>query len=129
MRRTLVCMRDDSGESHFEELEVALAPANFAPPAAPLNIAPFLPTAESLWIGAPAGWAGDTLHPVPRRQVFCMVQGDFEVTASDGDTRRFPPGSVLLLEDTYGKGHSTRVIGEEGGLVFAVVLADSQAAD
>ena len=117
---------DDSGESHFEELEVALAPADFAPPAAPLNIAQFLTTAESLWIGAPAGWAGETPHPVPRRQVFFVAQGDCEVTASDGDTRRFPPGSVLLIEDTYGKGHSTHVIGEEGLLVLAVVLDDSQ---
>lgn len=116
---------DDSGESHFEELDVALAPVDFAPPAAPLNIAPFLPTAESLWIGAPAGWAGATPHPVPRRQVFCTVQGAYEITASDGDTRRFSLGSVLLLEDTHGKGHSTRIIGEEGALVFAVVLADS----
>jgi hypothetical protein len=119
---------DDLGESHFEELEVALAPVDFAPPAAPLNVAPFLPTAESLWIGIPVGWAGENPHPAPRRQVFCTARGDYEVTASDGDARRFPAGSVLLLEDTYGKGHSTHIIGEEGALVFAVVLRDSQEA-
>lgn len=118
---------DESGESHFEELEVALAPVDFAPPAPPLNIAPFVPTAESLWVGAPAGWAGDTPHPAPRRQVFCTVKGNYEVTASDGDTRRFPPGSVLMFEDTNGTGHSTRIISGEGALVFAVLLADSQA--
>ena len=118
---------DESGESHFEELEVALAPVDFAPPAPPLNIAPFVPTAESLWVGAPAGWAGDTPHPAPRRQVFCTVKGNYEVTASDGDTQRFPPGSVLMFEDTNGTGHSTRIISGEGALVFAVLLADSQA--
>ena len=118
---------DESGESYFEELEVALAPVDFAPPAPPLNIAPFVPTAESLWVGAPAGWAGDTPHPAPRRQVFCTVKGNYEVTASDGDTRRFPPGSVLMFEDTNGTGHSTRIISGEGALVFAVLLADSQA--
>ena len=118
---------DESGESHFKELEVALAPVDFAPPAPPLNIAPFVPTAESLWVGAPAGWAGDTPHPAPRRQVFCTVKGNYEVTASDGDTRRFPPGSVLMFEDTNGTGHSTRIISGEGALVFAVLLADSQA--
>ena len=118
---------DESGESHFEELEVALAPVDFAPPAPPLNIAPFVPTAESLWVGAPAGWAGDTPHPAPRLQVFCTVKGNYEVTASDGDTRRFPPGSVLMFEDTNGTGHSTRIISGEGAPVFAVLLADSQA--
>ncbi|MGV7224074.1 MAG: hypothetical protein ACQ9MH_21440 [Nitrospinales bacterium] len=47
---------DESGESHFEDLENELAPMDFAPPAAPLNIAQFLPTAQSLWVGAPVGW-------------------------------------------------------------------------
>lgn len=116
---------DKSGESHFEDIEVALSPVDFAPPAAPLNIASFLPTAQSLWIGAPGGWQGETPHPAPQRQVFCTVQGEFEITASDGTARRFPPGSVLLLEDTHGKGHSTRILSEDGGLVFGVVLADS----
>ena len=117
---------DESGESHFEDVEVPLEPVDFAPPAAPLNVASFLPTTESLWVGVPSGWAGETPHPVPRRQVFWFVQGDFEATASDGASRRFPPGSMLVLEDTYGKGHSTRIISEEGALVFAVVLADPE---
>lgn len=117
---------DDRGESHFEDLEIALAPVDFAPPAAPLNIAQFLPTAQSLWVGAPVGWGGEVPHPSPHRQIFCVIQGEFEVTASDGTVRRFPVGSVLLLEDTRGKGHSTRVLGNDDVLIFGVVLADSQ---
>jgi len=115
---------DEAGESHFEDLEVPLVPLDFAPPAAPLNIAQFLPATQSLWVGAPLGWAGEEPHPSPLCQIFCFVQGNFEVTASDGDVRSFPVGSVLLLEDTTGKGHSTRVTSEEDGLIFAVVLAD-----
>ncbi len=47
---------------------------------------------------------------------------DFEV--SDGEVRRFEPGNVLLLEDTAGKGHVSRVIG--GDATMAVVqLPDS----
>ena len=114
---------DEDGESHFEDLDITLSPVDFAPPAAPLNIAQFLPTAQSLWIGAPAGWAGETPHPSPRRQIFCVLQGEWEVTASDGTNRHFSTGSVLLLEDTWGKGHSTRVIND--GLIFAVALAES----
>ncbi len=49
---------DESGETHFEEKLVDLVPTDFAPPAAPLNIAKFLPTAQSYWIGAPPGWEG-----------------------------------------------------------------------
>lgn len=67
------------------------------------------------------GWAGDVPHPTPRRQVFCTVRGEYTITASDGATRRFPPGAVLLLEDTIGKGHATRILDEL--LVLVVALA------
>ena len=115
---------DESGESHFEDLEVELSPVDFAPPAAPINMAPFLPVAQSLWLGAPPGWGGEPLHPAPRRQVFCTLAGEYEITASDGDRRHFPTGSVLLLEDTWGKGHSTHILGEVSCLIFGVTLAD-----
>ena len=117
---------DENGESHFEDLETELVPVDFAPPAAPLNIAQFLPATQSLWVGAPVGWAGDEPHPSPRRQVFCMLQGEVEVTASDATVRNFPTGGILLLEDTEGKGHSTRVISEQDVLILAVVLADPE---
>jgi hypothetical protein len=117
---------DEKGESHFQDLEITLVPMDFAPPAAPLNIAQFLPTAQSLWVGAPVGWQGDKPHPSPRRQIFCTLQGEYEVSASDGAVRRFPAGSVLLLEDTRGKGHSTRIISKDAVLIFGVVLPDSQ---
>ncbi len=60
----------------------------------------------------------------PRRQHFCTVHGEYEVTASDGTTRRFPAGSLLLLEDTTSKGHATRITSGDDALVVAVALAD-----
>jgi hypothetical protein len=117
---------DESGESHFEDLEIALVPVDFAPPAAPLNIAQFLPTAQSRWVEAPVGWDGEKPHLSPHRQIFCLLQGEYEVTVSDGNVRRFAAGSMLLLEDTWGKGHSTRVTGKDDVLVFSVALADPQ---
>ena len=116
---------DEYGESHFEDLELALSPVDFAPPAAPLNMAKFLSTGQSFWVGAPVGWEGQVPHPSPRRQIFCTLQGEFEVTASDGSVRRFPAGSVLLLEDTWGKGHSTHITSTDDVLIFAVALSDS----
>jgi hypothetical protein len=114
---------DEMGESHFQDLEVSLEPQDFSPPAAPLHIAPFLETARSLWVGAPPDWGGETPHASPQRQLFCLLEGTYEVTASDGEIRRFTPGSVLLLEDTSGKGHSTRIVGDTDALLFAVALA------
>ena len=44
---------------------------------------------------------------------------------SDGGVRKFRPGDVFLVEDNWGKGHSSRIIGNESVLFFAVVLAES----
>lgn len=119
---------DDHGRSRFDDLAVNLSPGFAAPPAQPLHQAPFLAAegtflaAEgTFWIGVPTDWSGEVPHPAPARMVFVAVEGEYEVTVSDGTTRRLTPGSVLLLEDTTGDGHSTRVI--SAGIVFAVRLA------
>jgi hypothetical protein len=41
------------------------------------------------------------------------LRGTFSVEVSDGEVREFPPGSVVLVEDTTGKGHTTRRVGDE----------------
>lgn len=91
---------DTNGESHFEDLEMPLPPVDFAPPAAPLKIALFLPVNQTLWLGVPVAWEGEEFHPSPRRQMLSLVQGKYEVTASDRAVRKFPMDSMLLLEDT-----------------------------
>lgn len=37
---------DDDGESHFSDEEMELRPANFAPPAPPLNLSAFIPAKQ-----------------------------------------------------------------------------------
>jgi hypothetical protein len=115
---------DERGESHFADVEVDLEPAEFAPPAAPLHVAALFPAQRSSLVCAPADWDGSVPHPSPHRQLMCTLRGDYEVTASDGSVRRFPAGSLLLLEDTTGAGHTTRVVGAEDLLVIAVTLGD-----
>jgi hypothetical protein len=92
------------------------------PPADPLHLARFLPAERCYWLGAPIDWKGDTPHPTPRRQILVTVRGEYEVTAGDGTTRRFPIGSVVLVEDTTGSGHSTKITSGDGALVLAVGL-------
>ena len=115
---------DEFGESHFDDLVVGLPPVDFAPPAPPLNFARLFPAKDWGFLGVPADWAGDVPHSSPRRQVFCFLAGEFEVTASDGSRRSFQPGNVLLLEDTSGKGHSTRILGPQQGLIVTISLQD-----
>jgi uncharacterized cupin superfamily protein len=117
---------DNRGETHFEDLKVPLTPQEFAPADVPLNMAKFLPVNSSFWLGAPGEWAGDVPRPASKRQIFCTVQGEYEITASDGDVRCFPAGSVLFFDDIHGKGHLTRITNNKGALVFAVSIAEER---
>ena len=117
---------DEAGESHFEDLETELIFMDFAPPAAPLPIAPFLASAEIQWLGVPLEWEGDVPHPVANRSVFVTTQGEYEVTASDGDVRRFPAGAAFLLEDTWGKGHRTAVTSDVDAVILVITVAETE---
>ena len=104
---------DVDGESHFEDVYVEVAPVDFAPPASPLNLAAPLEAERAVLCEFPAEWFGDW-HPAPRRQFIFQMSGELEVQVSDGEIRRFSAGSLGLLEDTSGKGHLTRVVGNSG---------------
>ncbi len=115
---------DSHGETHFEDLEVPLTEQEFSPPAPPVNIAPFQPASGTFWIGAPSDWDGGIPHSAPQRQILCTVEGEYEITASDGDVRCFPAGSLLVVDDTTGVGHRTRITNDKGALIFAVAVAE-----
>lgn len=112
---------DDKGESHFADVEEELILSDFAPSAAALHLSAFIPASQTGFLGAPAGWIG-AWHTSPSRNLFVVLSGEWEVTASDGESRRFGPRSVLLVEDTTGKGHASRVIGAEDSLALLVRL-------
>ena len=113
------------GESHFEDVYVEVAPVDFAPPAPPLNLAAPIEAERLVLCEFPAGWIGDW-HPAPRRQFFFQMSGELEVQVSDGEIRRFYAGSLALLEDTSGKGHLTRVVGNsEVDAVFIQLPAEA----
>lgn len=118
---SLECTRiyaDSEGESHFGTTSIALASVDFAPPAPPVELSEVV-AARHGFLRAPAGWFGDW-HPAPARQIMCLLQGELEVAASDGETRRMSPGMIALVEDTEGRGHTTRVVSEEAAvMVFA----------
>ncbi len=122
----ITCTRlysSDDGESHFENIEIDLTLTEYAPPAPPLSLSSFRPSTQFGFMNAPAGWSSDW-HPTAARNLFFVMTGEWEVIASDGESRRFGPGSVLLAEDTAVKGHSSRVIGETESLAAMVQLAE-----
>lgn len=113
---------DEHGASHFADVHLELSIGFSALPADPLHFAQLLVPDGSFWIGARTNWRGDAAHPAPRRAIFVTTHGKCQVTTSDGATRRFPPGRVLLVEDTTGAGHSTEITSDEDCFIFAVGL-------
>jgi hypothetical protein len=98
---------DSDGESHFDDVAMTLAPVDFAPPAAPLDFVALGAATNISVIGGDAGWKGDTFHRAPARQFMLLICGRCSVTVSDGETRSFSLGDIVLLEDVHGKGHMT----------------------
>ena len=113
---------DNDGESHFEDVEIDLTLTDYVPPAPPLHLAPLTSATRFGFMQAPAGWSSDW-HPSPARNMFFVLTGEWEVTAGDGETRRFGTGSVLLVEDNRGKGHTSRVTSDEDSLAAMIELA------
>ncbi len=114
---------DPLGISHFEDVEVKLKQTNFAPPAPPLFLSSFSPASQYAFCTLPADWYGDW-HPTPKKQFSFILSGELEVQTGDGELRRFSPGSIRLMEDTSGKGHTTRVVGASDVLAAIIQLPD-----
>ena len=112
---------DDQGESHFQNIETGLNSIEFAPGIPPLLVSEGFEATEASFFGAPAGWKSDW-HPSSGRHLFAVLTGVWEVTASDGEVRTFAKGDVLLVDDTTGKGHASRVISDEDSLALLVTL-------
>ncbi len=52
-------------------------------------------------------------HPAAWAQWVIVLRGTIEVQVTDGSSRQFRPGDLLLATDTSGRGHITRTIGNE----------------
>jgi hypothetical protein len=122
MSNTLKYLRlysDDAGISHFAPIEIALAPREFAPPAAPFSVSALEPASRHGFLQLPAGWIGE-LHPSPIRMWIAVLSGEMEFEAGDGAKHCIVPGDCLLLEDTTGMGHGSRVLGADAAVLSVV---------
>ena len=110
---------DTSGESHLETVEVKQSLVDAAPPAPPLHLSEFYSASRCGFYSAHSGWFGDW-HPAPARQFMVLLSGALDVETSDGYVVNLIPGDVLLVEDTWGKGHRSRNVG--GGVCHFFVV-------
>jgi quercetin dioxygenase-like cupin family protein len=71
-----------------------------------------------------AGGSVDDWHRPPRRQYVITLSGHGELEVAGGKKVSVGPGDVLLVEDTTGKGHVTKVIGAEDRVTLQLPFAD-----
>ena len=94
--------------SHFEDVEVELS----EPGSASQQLSKAMETKAIQFRENAAAYDLDW-HPAPRRQFVINLTGEVEITASDGEVRRFGPGTIMLAEDTTGKGHLSRATSDQ----------------
>lgn len=100
---------DADGETHLEEVSVdrVVQPAErgvaelWVSNGADVDRLQFLDVQALDQVPAP--------HRAPRRQFVVFLDGWVRITASDGESRMLPAGSVVLAEDVDGKGHVTEL--------------------
>lgn len=110
---------DEYGCSHFEIGKTNLISSNYAPPAPNLNTSTTEEANRYVFLELPVGWFGGW-HPTPVRQWLALMSGECEFEAGDGEKKKSKAGDFVLLDDTTGKGHQTRVLGEVVVQILAV---------
>ena len=100
----------EDGGSRFADGEISLSARTVAA-GVPAMLVGAVPSAAGVAFVRSDGF-DSAPHPAPARQWVIMVRGVIEVTTSQGETRRFGAGDLLLAADTEGHGHRTAAVGE-----------------
>jgi hypothetical protein len=95
---------DAAGDSHFEDQYIPLRDSG-----AIGFISEATSVAEVYFRYVQADYDYE-FHTAPQKQLVVLLDGAIEIETSLGDKRIFQSGTVLLLEDTQGKGHKTKNI-------------------
>ena len=104
----VTCLRifaDAAGETHLEEVEIALVPKHIFKDNLPLRLSETSESSGCSFCRVPVGMREVSWHNPPNRKLVIWLTGEVEFEISDGDVRRLKAGSVVFAEDTTGKGH------------------------
>jgi uncharacterized cupin superfamily protein len=98
---------DSDGETHFGEFDIPLRDSG------EIGMLSQLQKATGIIFRETPGDYDFSWHNAPRRQFVIILEGEVDITVSDGETRRFGGGDVVPLEDTSGKGHYSKAVKEQ----------------
>jgi hypothetical protein len=95
---------DEKGESHFRDIEVAYPETGRAG-----RLSARIPVNGLIFREVQPDYDLDW-HPAPRRQYIVNLDAGVQLTASDGESRKIGAGEIVLVEDTWGKGHLSKAL-------------------
>ena len=101
------------GQSHIEVLDLAAHP----------ELTALMATKGVVFRSAAPGHFSNW-HNAPRRQWVITLAGEAELGFGDGSVYRAGPEHANLVEDLTGKGHTTRVIGDQPRVTATIHIAD-----
>ena len=116
MRYTRVYATDD-GESRFEDCELPCETRQAAESDLVARVSSAFDVSGA-YLREPITEASPVPHNAPYPLFIVMLRGTCSIEVSSGETREFGPGEIVLVEDTTGKGHTTRRVGDDPRLTL-----------
>lgn len=109
----------DDGESHFTDVDIDLLDRGARGALSrPVD-------AQSVIFRRTAADYHLDFHPAPRRQLVVNLTGSVEIETGSGEKRLLGPGSIMLAEDTTGRGHISRAVDGERHCLFIALPPES----
>ena len=102
---------DSDGESHIEEMRLEEHPELGA-----------LSNLSEVQVKQFDGTRKMGFHPLSERRMIIHLDGEVEITVSDGSKQLFRAGDIRLMEDVTGRGHFHRDLSPSSAVY--VVLTD-----
>ena len=109
----------------MEDIDIALQPRKLFKDNPPLQLSDNFAASWFNICHVPQGMHEVDWHNPPQCLLVFWLTGEVEFETSDGNIRQLPAGSVVLAEDTTGKGHISRHPPERQ-LVVHVAFAEHQ---
>jgi quercetin dioxygenase-like cupin family protein len=123
MKYTIV-YSDQTGKSHFKDNEIEfIKTPNTDSQQAEISKPTF--ATKIFFTKMPKGWHKDW-YTIEKKQFFCVLEGQIEVTVGDGEKRVFGQGDILFFEDINGMGHQVRVVGETDFMAASIPLFENK---
>lgn len=115
MKKAVQYVVEDGESTRFREGEIELAPVEGVSPGGIFHAAALGDAAVGVVVFE-AGFSCE-FHHTPAPTWMLVMSGEMEVEVSDDETRVLRAGDLVHLSDAQGRGHRSRVLGDQEVIV------------